>query len=217
MANADHRAHVASRIAFMPQGLGKNLYPSLPVAETVDFFASLYATSAVERGALREDLLIATGLDPFANRPAGKLSGGMKQKLSLCCALVHDPDLLILGEPTTGVDPILRRQFWELIDRIRTARPGLTLLVAKAYMEEAKRFNRLVAMDAGRILASGPLAEAVGHASARSVEEAYVTLRHPDQRSAAAAQAVPPRGVRRAPCHFNRGADAPFRRVHSCR
>ena len=86
---------------------------------------------------------------PFRDRPAGKLSGGMKQKLSLCCALIHDPDLLILDEPTTGVDPLSRRQFWELIDRIRADRPGMSVLVATAYMEEAARFDWLVAMDAG--------------------------------------------------------------------
>ena len=79
----------------------------------------------------------------------------MKQKLGLCCALVHDPDLLILDEPTTGVDPLSRRQFWELIDRIRADRPGMSVLIATAYMEEAARFDWLVAMDAGRVLATG--------------------------------------------------------------
>ena len=90
----------------------------------------------------------------LTGRP-GKLSGGMKQKLGLCCALIHDPDLLILDEPTTGVDPLSRRQFWELVDRIRVDRPGMSVLVATAYMEEAARFDWLVAMDAGRVLATG--------------------------------------------------------------
>ena len=83
----------------------------------------------------------------------------MKQKLGLCCALIHDPDLLILDEPTTGVDPLSRRQFWELIDRIRRERPGMSVMVATAYMEEAARFDWLVAMDAGRVLATGTPAE----------------------------------------------------------
>ena len=79
----------------------------------------------------------------------------MKQKLGLCCALIHDPDLLILDEPTTGVDPLSRNQFWELIGRIRQGRDGMSVLVATAYMEEAERFDSLVAMDAGRVLATG--------------------------------------------------------------
>ena len=90
------------------------------------------------------ELLDSTGLAPFADRPAKKLSGGMRQKLGLCCSLIHDPDLLILDEPTTGVDPLSRRQFWELIDRIRSRRPGMSVIVATAYMEEAERFDWLV-------------------------------------------------------------------------
>ncbi len=98
----------------MPQGLGRNLYPTLTVFENLDFFGRLFGQNEAERRARIADLLKATGLDPFADRPAGKLSGGMKQKLSLCSSLIHDPDLLILDEPTTGVDPLSRHQFWEL-------------------------------------------------------------------------------------------------------
>lgn len=177
MRRAVSRTRVANRIAFMPQGLGKNLYPSLSVSENIEFFASLYSTSPIERAQRRDTLLHATGLDPFPDRPAGNLSGGMKQKLSLCCALVHDPDLLILDEPTTGIDPLSRRQFWQLIDGIRAARPGMTLVVATAYMEEARRFSRLIAMDAGRILADGPLAETLSRAGADKIEAAFVALR----------------------------------------
>ena len=83
----------------------------------------------------------------------------MRQKLGLCCSLIHDPDLLILDEPTTGVDPLSRRQFWELIDRMRARRPGMSVLVATAYMEEAERFDWLVAMNAGKVLATGTPAE----------------------------------------------------------
>jgi ribosome-dependent ATPase len=192
MACAAHRTKVASRIAFMPQGLGKNLYPSLSVSENIDFFASLYSASAQDRQARRNELLAATGLDPFPDRPAGKLSGGMRQKLSLCCALVHDPDLLILDEPTTGIDPLSRRQFWQLIDSIRVVRPTLTLIVATAYMEEAERFSRLVAMDAGRILAAGDLASTLAKAGVATVEEAYVGLRHPGQVTSRPPLTIPP-------------------------
>ena len=146
------RASVQPRIAYMPQGLGKNLYPTLSVFENVDFFGRLFGQGSAERAAAHRRTAGSTGLAPFRDRPAGKLSGGMKQKLGLCCALIHDPDLLILDEPTTGVDPLSRRQFWELIDRIRARRPGMSVLVATAYMEEAERFDWLVAMDAGRVL-----------------------------------------------------------------
>lgn len=124
-------------IAFMPQGLGKNLYPTLSIIENIDFHARLYGLSKKERVQKSKRLMQATGLLPFGDRPAGKLSGGMKQKLSLCCALVHDPQLLILDEPTTGVDPLSRRQFWELVDALRAELPSMTILVATAYIDEA--------------------------------------------------------------------------------
>ncbi|MEQ1694714.1 MAG: ribosome-associated ATPase/putative transporter RbbA [Hyphomicrobiaceae bacterium] len=193
MANARHRTKVATKIAFMPQGLGKNLYPSLSVTENIDFFASLYATDPAQRRARHDELLKATGLDPFFDRPAGKLSGGMRQKLSLCCALVHDPELLILDEPTTGIDPLSRRQFWQLIDAIRASQPNITLLVATAYMEEAERFSRIVAMDAGRVLAAGSLAEVLATAKTKTLEQAFVALRHPDEITTNRAMVIPPR------------------------
>ena len=176
MANAAHRREVCPRIAYMPQGLGKNLYATLSVAENVDFFARLFGHAAAERQARMADLLSATGLTPFADRPAGKLSGGMKQKLGLCCALIHDPDLLILDEPTTGVDPLSRRQFWELIDRIRARRPGMSVLVATAYMEEAEQFDHLIAMDAGQVLASGTPAELRQRTRCQTLEAAFIAL-----------------------------------------
>lgn len=141
MRDVRHRRAACPRIAYMPQGLGKNLYPTLSVFENVDFFGRLFGHDKAERERRIADLLHATGLSPFAERPAGKLSGGMKQKLGLCCALIHDPDLLILDEPTTGVDPLSRNQFWELIGRIRAEREGMSVLVATAYMEEAERFD----------------------------------------------------------------------------
>ena len=126
------------RIAYMPQGLGRNLYPTLSVFDNIDFFGRLFGQGATERRARIDELLKATGLDPFADRPCGKLSGGMKQKVSLCCSLMHDPDLLVLDEPTTGVDPLSRRQFWELIDQSRVRRPLMSVIVATAYMDEAE-------------------------------------------------------------------------------
>src|SRR5699024_1940764 len=129
------------RIAYMPQGLGKSLYPILSVEENLQFFGRLFGHDAKERRERIDDLTKSTGLFPFLDRPAGKLSGGMKQKLGLCCALIHDPDLLILDEPTTGVDPLARAQFWDLIDRIREDRPEMSVIVATAYMDEAERFK----------------------------------------------------------------------------
>lgn len=137
MRNAKHRRDVCPRIAWMPQGLGKNLYHTLSVYENVDFFARLFGHDKAEREARITELLNSTGLAPFRDRPAGKLSGGMKQKLGLCCALIHDPELLILDEPTTGVDPLSRAQFWDLIDSIRQRQTNMSVLVATAYMEEA--------------------------------------------------------------------------------
>ncbi len=176
IASRMHRDNIMARIAYMPQGLGRNLYPSLSVAENVDYFGRLFGQSAGERTARVKQLLAATGLAPFPDRPAGKLSGGMKQKLSLCCTLIHDPDLLILDEPTTGIDPLSRRQFWRLIDGIRAQRPSLTVLVSTAYMEEAERFDHVVAIDAGRVLAQGTPAELLKRTGTRHFEQAYIAL-----------------------------------------
>jgi ribosome-dependent ATPase len=170
------RDRIMPRIAYMPQGLGHNLYPSLSVVENIDYFGRLFGLSAAERRERIQRLLDATGLAPFPDRPASKLSGGMKQKLSLCCTLIHDPDLLILDEPTTGIDPLSRRQFWRLIDAIRAERTTLTVLVATAYMEEAERFGRVVAIDAGRVLAQGTTAEILARTGTTTFEAAYVAL-----------------------------------------
>ena len=146
IADAGFRNAVSARVAYLPQGLGKNLYPTLSIFENIDFFGRLFGQSREEREGRITELLASTDLTPFRDRPAGKLSGGMKQKLGLCCSLIHDPDLLILDEPTTGVDPLARRQFWELIERIRGRRPSMSVMVATAYMDEAERFDWLVAM-----------------------------------------------------------------------
>jgi len=193
MSNALHRQTVCPRIAYMPQGLGKNLYPTLSVFENIDFFASLFGQERDERRRRIAALVESTGLAPFVDRPAGKLSGGMKQKLGLCCALVHDPDLLILDEPTTGIDPLSRRQFWELIDRIHAGRPGMTVLVATAYMEEAARFDWLVAMDAGRVLASGTVRDLLARSNATTLEAAFIGLLPEERRRHHRPVALPPR------------------------
>jgi len=173
----DHRRRISPRIAFMPQGLGRNLYPELTVRENLDFFGRLFRQRAAERRQRIAHLLEATGLAPFPDRPAGKLSGGMKQKLGLCAALLHDPDLLLLDEPTTGVDPLSRRQFWELIEAIRARRPQMSLVVSTAYMEEAAVFDWLVALDRGRLLACGTPGELAEETGADGLEEAYRALR----------------------------------------
>ncbi|WP_372890539.1 ribosome-associated ATPase/putative transporter RbbA [Rhodosalinus sp.] len=184
MADPAQRAARQPRIAYMPQGLGRNLYPTLSVRENVDFFGRLFGQGATERAERIEELLAGTGLAPFADRPAEKLSGGMKQKLGLCCALIHDPDLLILDEPTTGVDPLSRQQFWELIARIRRRRPEMGVIVATAYMSEAERFDRLVALDAGRVLAEGTPDDLREEAGADTLEEAFIAFLPEDAREA---------------------------------
>jgi len=188
---AKFRAEMANRVAFMPQGLGKNLYPTLSVLENIDFFARLYGQDAAERAHRIERLLLATGLAPFRDRPAGKLSGGMKQKLGLCCALIHEPELLILDEPTTGVDPLSRRQFWSLLDVLRQERPGMSVIVATAYMEEAARFDHLVAMDQGKVLISDTSANVLGNAA--TLEQAYIALLPPARRGHGGTLQIPPR------------------------
>ena len=117
----------------------------------------------------------------------------MKQKLSLCCALIHDPDLLILDEPTTGVDPLSRRQFWELIDRIRARRPGMSVMVATAYMEEAERFDWLAAMDAGQVIASGTPAELMARGHATTLDDAFINLLPEAKRAGHQAVVIRPR------------------------
>src|SRR6476659_2698848 len=176
IADARFRNSVSSRIAYLPQGLGKNLYPTLSIFENIDFFGRLFGQSKEEREWRIDDLLRSTDLEPCRGRPAGKLSGGMKQKLGLCCSLIHDPDLLILDEPTTGVDPLARRQFWDLIERIRVRRPTMSVMVATAYMDEAERFDWLVAMNAGKILATGTATELKTRTGENTLEKAFIKL-----------------------------------------
>jgi ribosome-dependent ATPase len=181
MADSRFRREVSPRIAYMPQGLGGNLYHTLTVDENIGFFADLFGLTGAARTEQVDRLLDATGLLDFRNRPAGKLSGGMKQKLGLCCALIHNPELLILDEPTTGVDPLSRQRFWDLIDTIRQQQPSMSVLVATAYMEEAERYDWLVAMDDGAILATGSPAELKQKTATKTLDDAFIALL-PDDR-----------------------------------
>ncbi len=192
MASSEHRDAVCADIAYMPQGLGKNLYLTLSVEENLQFFARLFGHNAKERRRRIDELTKATGLYPFLQRPAGKLSGGMKQKLGLCCALIHDPKLLILDEPTTGVDPLARSQFWHLIRRIRQNSPDMSVIVSTAYMDEAEGFDWLIAMNAGQVLATGSPAELHQHTLTQHLEAAFIQLLPESAKQGYQAVVVPP-------------------------
>ncbi len=192
MRSKAHRKNVCPRIAYMPQGLGKNLYFTLTVEENLQFFARLFGHDGPERRRRIDRLTRSTGLYPFLNRPAGKLSGGMKQKLGLCCALIHDPDLLVLDEPTTGVDPLARRQFWDLIDNVREEQPQMGVIVATAYMDEAQRFDWLIAMDDGKVLDTGTPEELLRKTGSDSLDSAFIRLLPESKRSTHHELVVPP-------------------------
>src|SRR3974390_426429 len=183
IADEHHRRASYGRVAYMPQALGRNLYPTLSVFDNIDFFGRLFGQGAATRHARIDELLKATGLDPFADRPCGKLSGGMKQKASLCCSLMHDPDLLVLDEPTTGVDPLSRRQFWELIDSIRLRRPQMSVIVATAYMDEASRFDWLAGMDDGKVIGPGAPTEILARANKTTLDQAFIAMLHSEKRA----------------------------------
>ena len=193
IAEGKHRREVCPRIAYMPQGLGKNLYFELSVADNVDFMARLFGLSSAQRPAKIKELLDATGLGPFPDRPAGKLSGGMKQKVGLCGALVHEPDLLILDEPTTCVDPLSRRQFWSLIDDIRGERPSMSVVIATAYMDEAQQWDWIVAMDAGKVLATGTPQELMEKTGTKDLEHCFIALLPEEKRRGHTELVIPPR------------------------
>lgn len=145
---------IKDRIGLMPQGLGQNLYGDLSVEENIDYFGGLRLLSPEALRERKEALLKSTRLERFRDRPMKNLSGGMKQKLGLVCTLIHEPKLVILDEPTTGVDPVSRREFWSILSRLLQEK-GITALVSTAYMDEASRFHRVSLMHEGKILASG--------------------------------------------------------------
>lgn len=193
MRDKEHRLNVCPDIAYMPQGLGKNLYPTLSVQENADFFARLFGQNKAEREERIAELCQRTGLNGFESRPAGKLSGGMKQKLGLICSLIHDPKLLVLDEPTTGVDPLSRRQFWDLIDDIRKERADMSVMVATAYMEEAARFDWLIAMYDGKILATGTPEELLKQTKTENLDEAFIALMPSEEQKGHVEVVIPPR------------------------
>ncbi|MEO7143133.1 MAG: ABC transporter ATP-binding protein, partial [Bryobacteraceae bacterium] len=139
---------VKDRIGYMAQRFG--LYADLTVEENMVFYADLFNLADSERDSLMAELLRMTRMEPFRNRPAGKLSGGMKQKLALMCTLLHHPGVLFLDEPTNGVDPVSRRDFWAILYQL--VKDGLTVFVTTAYLDEAERCNRVGLMDRGRLI-----------------------------------------------------------------
>lgn len=151
---------VKDRIGFLPQGLGLNLYPDLSIDENVDFFGRLRLVPGRELAERKRLLLEMTRLDAFRDRPMRQLSGGMKQKLGLVCTLIHEPDLVILDEPTTGVDPVSRRDFWTILGKLLEEK-GITALVSTAYLDEADRFHRVSLFHEGKVMGEGTPAELV--------------------------------------------------------
>jgi len=162
------RSSVKAMIGYMPQRFG--LYPDLSVNENLDFFMDIYGITEAERIRRREKYLGFSNLTPFVHRKAGDLSGGMKQKLGLACVLIHEPRILILDEPTNGVDPVSRQEFWEILTEMKTA--GMTLLVSTAYLDEGERCDRLLVLHEARIIADAPPVEIRSGFS--SLEEAMV-------------------------------------------
>ncbi len=142
-------AQIRAILGYMPQRF--SLYPDLSVEQNLRFFADLFGVPAAEREKRLQQLYHFSKLEPFKNRLAKQLSGGMKQKLALSCTLIHTPPILILDEPTTGVDPVSRREFWEILQRMRDE--GVTILVSTPYMDEALLCNRVAFMHKGRLLA----------------------------------------------------------------
>ncbi len=163
-----------SRMGLMPQGLGQNLYPDLSIEENVDFLARLRGVDEGTLASRKAHLLDLTRLSAFRTRPVRNLSGGMKQKLGLVCTLIHQPELIILDEPTTGVDPVSRRDFWAILDQL-VAEQQLTILVSTAYMDEASHFAVAALMWNGKVMASG-----VPAALAASLGATVVSIRVDD-------------------------------------
>ena len=156
---------IQDRIAYMPQRFG--LYEDLTVQENVDLYADLHGATEAERRARYPQLMEMTQLGAFTGRLAGRLSGGMKQKLGLACTLIRSPDLLLLDEPTVGVDPLSRRELWQIIDRLVRSE-GLTVLVSTSYLDEAERCDQTIILHKGRVLAAGPPSEVTRLAEGKS-------------------------------------------------
>lgn len=162
---------VRDHIAYMPEK--QNLYADLSVWEHMEFFKNLYGISTKEFKAKSETLLHLTRLDKFIDRPAGKLSGGMYKKLGLMCALLRSPEMVLLDEPTNGVDPISRREFWELLHDL-TVEQSITVIMATAYMDEAERCANVALLDAGHLLAEGEPQELMARYKVNSFDALFV-------------------------------------------
>ena len=165
---AKHRLWVKSTIGYMPQRFG--LYEDLTVGENFDFFMDIFQVSGNERDKRRHRYLGFSNLLPFMERPAGKLSGGMKQKLGLACVLVHQPQILVLDEPTNGVDPVSRKEFWDILFQMK--QQGMTILIATSYLDEGEQCDQLMFMHQGQSLAAGPPQEVRQHFA--SLEDALI-------------------------------------------
>jgi ribosome-dependent ATPase len=160
-------------LSFMPQGIGLNLYMDLSVDENVNFFAAIKNVSDSKRDQLKNQLLNATGLTPFKDRLAKHLSGGMKQKLGICCSVISNPEVLLLDEPSTGVDPLSRRQLWELLNGFITE-TGTTIIMATSYMDEAERCHSIRFLHEGKVIFSGDPEQLMSEE--KDLEEAFFEI-----------------------------------------
>jgi ABC-2 type transport system ATP-binding protein len=172
---AHNTAAAKDRIGYMAQRFG--LYGDLTVDENMEFYADLFGIPQAERERLAPELLHMTRMEPFRKRQAGKLSGGMKQKLGLMCTLLHRPDILFLDEPTNGVDPVSRRDFWAILYRL--VNDGITVFVTTAYLDEAERCNRVGLMYGGRLIECD-----VPEAARHQIAEVCYQVEAPDPRAA---------------------------------
>ncbi len=166
------QAAIRPRIAYMPQQ--QSLYADLSIEEHLEFFRDLYGLSQEEFESKKHRLLEVTRLGEFLDRPAGKLSGGMYKKLGLMCALLASPEALLLDEPTNGVDPISRREFWELLYSL--SGQGILILIATAYMDEAERCSRVHLIESGHVIGSGEPKELLETENVRSFDEYFMRL-----------------------------------------
>lgn len=173
----DDYASIRNHVGYMPGRF--SLYQDLTVEENLNFFATIFGTTIEENYELIKDIYVQ--IEPFKKRRAGKLSGGMKQKLALCCALIHKPKVLFLDEPTTGVDPVSRKEFWEMLKRLQ--QKGITILVSTPYMDEAALCDRIALIQDGKILEIETPQEIVNHypktiydVSADNMYELIITL-----------------------------------------
>lgn len=168
---------VRHKISYMPQQ--QSLYADLSIAEHLDFFKALYQIPQTEYIQRRNELLEITRLYPFLDRPAGKLSGGMYKKLGLMCALLRSPEILLLDEPTNGVDPISRREFWELLYRL--ASQNILILVSTAYMDEAERCSVVHLLESGHVMAEGEPRELLNKENVKTFDELFLKHGNSDE------------------------------------